>query len=157
MRVLHHFGFDPKTARGVQSKQMRMVDPHTLKDLVVENFSYVEDEYGAPFMFFHRVDLHTALKEMALSSNERYLGSPVVIHNGNSVTSLDCERATILLDNGEAFRKDLVVVADGVRASPVSVTLKSSLTNLSFRLTSSTKSLGKTPLSRISAPHFTAV
>ncbi|ENH71778.1 3-hydroxybenzoate 6-hydroxylase [Fusarium oxysporum f. sp. cubense race 1] len=118
MRVLRHLGFDPKTARGVQNKQMRMVDPHTLEDLVVENFSHVEDDYGAPFMFFHRVDLHTALKEMALSSDERYLGSPVVIHNGNSVTSLDCERATILLDNGEAFRKDLVVVADGVRASP---------------------------------------
>ncbi|KAJ9426107.1 FAD-dependent monooxygenase OpS4 [Fusarium oxysporum] len=88
---------------------MRMVDPHTLKDLVVENFSYVEDEYGAPFMFFHRVDLHTALKEMALSSNERYLVR----------RCLDCERATILLDNGEAFRKDLVVVADGVRTNLV--------------------------------------
>ncbi|EMT67927.1 hypothetical protein NOF04DRAFT_19521 [Fusarium oxysporum II5] len=118
MRVLRHLGFDPKIARGVQNKQIRMVDPHTLEDLVVENFGHVEDDYGAPFMFFHRVDLHTALKEMALSSDERYLGSPVVIHNGNSVTSLDCERATILLDNGEAFRKDLVVVADGVRASP---------------------------------------
>ncbi|KAF6523317.1 hypothetical protein HZS61_011816 [Fusarium oxysporum f. sp. conglutinans] len=77
MRVLRHLGFDPKTARGVQNKQMRMVDPHTLEDLVVENFSHVEDDYGAPFMFFHRVDLHTALKEMALSSDERYLGSPV--------------------------------------------------------------------------------
>ncbi|KAH7250359.1 uncharacterized protein BKA55DRAFT_569268 [Fusarium redolens] len=115
MRVLRHFGFDPKTARGVQNKQMRMVDPHTLNDLVIENFSQVEDDYGAPFMFFHRVDLHTALKEMALSTDERYPGSPVVIHNGHSVTNLDCESGTIILDNGETFEKDLVVVADGVR------------------------------------------
>ncbi|KAI1067015.1 hypothetical protein LB506_003906 [Fusarium annulatum] len=115
MRVLRHFGFDPKTARGVQNKQMRMVHPQTLEDLVVENFSHVEDDYGAPFVFFHRVDLHTALKEMALSSDERYSGLPVVIHNGHSVMSLDCEKATIVLDNGQTFQKDLVVVADGVR------------------------------------------
>ncbi|KAF5979202.1 salicylate 1-monooxygenase [Fusarium bulbicola] len=99
MRVLQHFGFDPKTARGVQNKQMRMV----------------EDDYGAPFMFFHRVDLHTTLKEMAVSSDERYPGPPVVIHNGHSVTSLDCEKAKIVLDNGETLVKDLVVVADGIR------------------------------------------
>ncbi|KAF5653271.1 hypothetical protein F25303_2443 [Fusarium sp. NRRL 25303] len=115
MRVLRHFGFDSKAARGVQNKQMRMVDPHTLEDLVIENFSHVEDDYGAPFMLFHRVDLHTALKEMALSSDERYPGLPVVIHNGHSVTSLDCEKAAIVLDNGETFAKDLVVIADGVR------------------------------------------
>ncbi|KAG4259807.1 hypothetical protein FPRO03_12457 [Fusarium proliferatum] len=115
MRVLRQFGFDPKTARGVQNKQMRMVDPQTLEDLVVEDFSHVEDDYGAPFVFFHRVDLHTALKEMALSSDERYPGLPVVIHNGHSVMSLDCEKATIVLDNGQTFQKDLVVVADGVR------------------------------------------
>ncbi|KAF5528967.1 3-hydroxybenzoate 6-hydroxylase, partial [Fusarium phyllophilum] len=72
MRVLRHFGFDPQTARGVQNKQMRMVHPQTLEDLVVENFSQVENDYGASFMFFHRVDLHTALKEMAGSSDERY-------------------------------------------------------------------------------------
>ncbi|KLO81439.1 Uncharacterized protein LW93_8149 [Fusarium fujikuroi] len=115
MRVLRHFGFDPKTARGVQNKQMRMVHPQTLEDLVIENFSHVENDYGAPFMFFHRVDLHTALKDMALSSDERYSGPPVVIHNGHSVMSLDCEKATIVLDNGQTFQKDLVVVADGVR------------------------------------------
>ncbi|KLP10120.1 Uncharacterized protein LW94_9233 [Fusarium fujikuroi] len=119
MRVLRHFGFDPKTARGVQNKQMRMVHPQTLEDLVVENFSHVENDYGAPFMFFHRVDLHTALKDMALSSDERYPGLPVVIHNGHSVTSLDCEKATIVLDNGQTFQRDLVVVADGVRDVPL--------------------------------------
>ncbi|QPC73313.1 hypothetical protein HYE68_004065 [Fusarium pseudograminearum] len=115
MRVLEHFRFDPKTARGVHNKQVRMVDPHTFEDLVVENFSEVEDDYGAPFMFFHRVDLHTALKEMALSTYERYPGSPVVIHNGVSVINLNCESGTIVLDNWEVFEGDLIVVADGVR------------------------------------------
>lgn len=129
MRVLRHLDFDTETARSVQNKQMRIVHPHTVEDLVVEDFSHVEDDY-APFMFFHRVDLHTALKEMALSSDERYPGPPVVIHNGHSVTILDCEKAAMVLDNGETFAKDLVVVADGARVSPLSITLSSSLANL---------------------------
>ncbi|GKU06751.1 unnamed protein product [Fusarium langsethiae] len=124
MRILRHFGFDPKTARGVENKQMRMIDPHTLKDLIAENFGQVEDDYGAPFMFFHRVDLHTALKGMALSTEERYPGSPVVIRNGHSVTSLDCESGKIVLDNGETFEKDLVVVADGVRTKLINETVQ---------------------------------
>ncbi|CVK87777.1 related to salicylate 1-monooxygenase [Fusarium mangiferae] len=156
MRVLRHFGFDPKTARGVQNKQMRMVHPQTLEDLVVENFRHVENDYGAPFMFFHRVDLHTALKEMALSSDEQYPGLPVVIHNGHSVTSLDCENATIMLDNGETFAKDLLVVADGVRVSPVYTMLPSSVADL-LGPNSSTKLPKKMSLLKISAPHFTGV
>lgn len=119
MRVLEHFGFDPKTARGVHNKQVRMVNPCTFEDLVVENFSGVEDDYGAPFMFFHRVDLHTTLKEMALSTDERYPGSPAVIHNDVSVINLNCESGTIVLDDWETFEGDLIIVADGVRVSPV--------------------------------------
>ncbi|WZH45921.1 Salicylate 1-monooxygenase [Fusarium acuminatum] len=113
MRVLKDFGFDPKSARGVQNKQMRMVDPHTLEDLIVQDFSQVEDDYNAPFMFFHRVDLHTALKDMAVSRD--LPGTPVVINNGQAVSSLDCEDGTIVLANGDTFNKDLIVIADGVR------------------------------------------
>lgn len=115
MRVLKDFGFDPKSARGVQSKQMRMVDPHTLEDLIVQDFSQVEDDYNAPFMFFHRVDLHTALKDMAISRD--LPGTPVVINNGQAVSNLNCEDGTIIPTNGDTIHKDLLVIADGVRVS----------------------------------------
>ncbi|KAF5664286.1 salicylate 1-monooxygenase [Fusarium heterosporum] len=117
MRILKGFGFDPKSARGVQSLQMRMVDPYTLKELVVEDFRQVEDDYNAPFMFFHRVDLHTALKDLAVS--DHLPGPPVVIRNGYSVTSLNCEEGTISLNNGAVLNKDLVVIADGVHTKLV--------------------------------------
>jgi 2-polyprenyl-6-methoxyphenol hydroxylase-like FAD-dependent oxidoreductase len=117
MRVLKGFGFDPKSARGVQNKQMRMVDPHTLEDLIVQDFSQVEDDYNAPFMFFHRVDLHTALKDMAVSRD--LPGTPVVINNGQAVSSLNCEDGNIVLANGDTFNKDLIVIADGVRVSQI--------------------------------------
>ncbi|KAM0345603.1 hypothetical protein ACHAPU_006256 [Fusarium lateritium] len=112
MRILKDLGFDPKSARGVQSMHMRMVNPYTLEDLVVEDFGQVEDDYDAPFMFFHRVDLHTALKDLAVA--DHLPGPPAVIRNGYSVTSLDCEEGTIGLDNGAVLNKDLIVVADGV-------------------------------------------
>ncbi|KAF5591750.1 3-hydroxybenzoate 6-hydroxylase [Fusarium pseudocircinatum] len=104
MRVLRHFGFDPKTARGVQNKQMRMVHPQTLEDLVVENFSQVEDDYGAPFMFFHRVDLHTALKEMAVSSDKRYLANLFQTKLINQITQKDVP----LEDIGSSFYRCLI-------------------------------------------------
>jgi salicylate hydroxylase len=115
MRVLKNFGFDPKSARGVQNKQMRMVDPHTLEDLIVQDFGQVENDYNAPFMFFHRVDLHTALKDMAVSRD--LPGTPAVINNGQVVSDLNCGDGTIVLENGEIFHKDLIVIADGVRVS----------------------------------------
>jgi 2-polyprenyl-6-methoxyphenol hydroxylase-like FAD-dependent oxidoreductase len=96
---------------------MRMVDPHTLEDLIVQDFGQVEDDYNAPFMFFHRVDLHTALKDMAVSRD--LPGTPVVINNGQSVSSLNCEDGTIVLANGDVFHKDLIVIADGVRVSQI--------------------------------------
>ncbi|KAF4990928.1 hypothetical protein FGRMN_8166 [Fusarium graminum] len=117
MRILKDFGFESKSARGVQSLQMRMVDPYTLEDLVVEDFRQVEDDYNAPFMFFHRVDLHTALKDLAVS--DHLPGPPVVIRNGYSVTSLNCEEGTIDLNNGAVLNKDLIVVADGVHTKLV--------------------------------------
>ncbi|KAM0237819.1 hypothetical protein ACHAP5_008888 [Fusarium lateritium] len=113
MRVLKDFGFDTKSARGVQNKQMRMVDPNTLEDLIVQDFSQVEDDYSAPFMFFHRVDLHTALKDMAVCRD--LPGTSAVINNGQSVVSVNCEDGTIVLDDGDVFHKDLIVIADGVR------------------------------------------
>ncbi|KAF4440932.1 hypothetical protein F53441_12151 [Fusarium austroafricanum] len=101
MRILQHFGFDPTLARGVENKQMRMVDPYTLKDLLVEDFRQVEDDY-------------------VVSSDESYPGPPVIIHNGHSVAKFDCGGGKIVLDNGDVFKKDLVVVADGVRTKLIS-------------------------------------
>ncbi|RGP78781.1 hypothetical protein FLONG3_2979 [Fusarium longipes] len=112
MRVLQTFGFDATVARGVENKQMRMVDPYTLKDQIVEDFRGIESDYGAPFMFFHRVDLHTALKNLTVS--DTIPGPPAVIRNGQRVKGVHCETGKIELENGRVFEADLVVIADGV-------------------------------------------
>ena len=93
---------------------MRMVDPHSLEPQIVEDFSGVENDYGAPFMFYHRIDLHSALKNMAIGDVGE--GPAAKIRNGVRVKSVDCDTGTIEAENGEVFEKDLVV-ADGVHVS----------------------------------------
>lgn len=119
MRVLEALNFDAKKARGVYSKQMRMVDPHSLEPQIVEDFSGVEDDYGAPFMFFHRIDLHSTLKDMAVGDEGE--GPAVKIRNGVKVKGVDCGAGRIEIDSGETFEKDLIVIADGVHVSPFTV------------------------------------
>ena len=115
MRVLQSLDFNAKKAKGVYSKQMRMVDPHSLEPQIVEDFSRVEDDYGAPFMFYHRIDLHSALKNMAIGDEGE--GAPVKIRNGVKVKSVDCGAGRIEIESGEVFEKDLIVIADGVHVS----------------------------------------
>jgi 2-polyprenyl-6-methoxyphenol hydroxylase-like FAD-dependent oxidoreductase len=112
MRILQRFGLDVKAAKGVQNNQMRMVDPYTLQDQIVEDFRGVESDYGAQFMFFHRVDLHTVLKNMAVG--DAIPGPPAVIRNGQRVKGVDCQSGKIELENGQTFEKDLIIIADGV-------------------------------------------
>ena len=115
MRVLQSLDFDAEKARGVYGKQMRMVDPHSLEPQIVEDFSGVEDDYGAPFMFYHRIDLHSALKNMAIGDEGE--GPPVKIRNGVKVKSVDCGVGKIETESGDMFEKDVIVIADGVHVS----------------------------------------
>ncbi|CAG9981747.1 unnamed protein product [Clonostachys byssicola] len=119
MRALDRWGFDTKDAGAVEAKQLRMCDDQTLRDRFVESFRNVEKDYGARFMFFHRVDLHTALRKMAVSENGQS-GVPVAIRNGKSVTSVDCYAGRFTLEDGEEVEKDLIVIADGVRTRFIS-------------------------------------
>ncbi|KAJ4265324.1 hypothetical protein NW762_004609 [Fusarium torreyae] len=52
---------------------------------------------------------------MAVSHDDGFPGPPVVIRNGQSVAKLDCVSGTVVLKDGKTFKKDLIVVADGVR------------------------------------------
>jgi len=45
-------------------------------------------EYGHPWLFFHRVDLHNGLKELAFG--EEGEGPPVVLKLQSKVTSVVC-------------------------------------------------------------------
>ncbi len=61
------------------------------------------------------MDLHENLKKVATSSEGK--GNPVELRTGCKVVDIDCEKATVTLDNGEKVSGDLVIGADGVNAS----------------------------------------
>ncbi|KAJ9113567.1 hypothetical protein QFC20_001918 [Naganishia adeliensis] len=75
---------------------------------------FTTSEYGADRLLFHRVDLHDALKALAVS--DTLPGNPATIHIASRVVSCDCENGIVYLESGEEFRGDLVIGADGVHS-----------------------------------------
>jgi len=70
------------------------------------NFSNVEQLYGDKWYFYHRVDMHRQLREMAEAAG-------AVIRLGQRVDDVEIETGVITLKDGATVQKDLVVVADG--------------------------------------------
>src|ERR1700754_2364170 len=66
---------------------------------------------GAPHVFLHRVDLHQALKDKAVSTEEP--GHPVNLLINSAVVSYDPMEGSVTLRNGSILTADLVVAADG--------------------------------------------
>lgn len=71
-----------------------------------------EDLYGAPFVSYHRADLHAGLRKLAEDAG-------AVIKLGQKAVAVDCSTGTLTLSDSasgsnETVQKDLIVVADGV-------------------------------------------
>ena len=69
--------------------------------------------FGAPWLLFHRVDLHNELKRMATEPRPS-TAAVAKIHLLTEVVDLDLD-GNITLANSEKVKKDLVIVADGIR------------------------------------------
>jgi salicylate hydroxylase len=74
-------------------------------------FRDVEEKFGAPWNFYHRVDAHNALKELATDPD--LPGKPAIVKLASQAVDLDCESGTLTLKDGTTVQKDLVVIADG--------------------------------------------
>ena len=110
-RVLEHWGFDPVKAGGIENIQVRRPKGDTLEPMAPTlNFSNVDKLYGNKWYFYHRVDMHRRLKDLAEEAG-------AVIRLGNQVMDVDCESGVISLKDGSKVQKDLVVVADGQHVS----------------------------------------
>jgi salicylate hydroxylase len=71
-------------------------------------------KYGAQRMVYHRVDLHEALKEAAIATNGN--GNPVEIVPASRVAAVNCEDGIVSLKNGDTYKGDLVIGADGIHS-----------------------------------------
>jgi 2-polyprenyl-6-methoxyphenol hydroxylase-like FAD-dependent oxidoreductase len=98
--------------------QVRRPKGDTLEEMGKPLFFHdVEEKFGAKWNFYHRVDAHNSLKELA--TDPELPGKPAVIRLASQVVDVDCETGILTLKDGTTFQKDLIVVADGqhVRAS----------------------------------------
>lgn len=101
------------------SLQVRRPKGDTLEEMGMPLFFRdVQQKYGTKWNFYHRVDAHNSLKELA--TDPTLPGKPATIRLASQVVDVDCESGILTLKDGTTFQKDLIVVADGqhVRASP---------------------------------------
>jgi salicylate hydroxylase len=95
--------FDPEQF-GANQETMRVL-------CTKDGHVYHEQDLGdSPAKLIHRVDLHQALKEAALSAG-------VEIYLECQITAMDCDAGSVTLDTGEVLTADVIIAADGVRSS----------------------------------------
>lgn len=70
------------------------------------SFADVKEKFGTRWLFYHRVDMHRTLRELAEASG-------ATIRLGCQVVDVDIEAGIIVLKDESKHQKDLVVVADG--------------------------------------------
>ncbi|KXJ85344.1 hypothetical protein Micbo1qcDRAFT_223413 [Microdochium bolleyi] len=68
------------------------------------------EKYAAPYLTIHRADFHNALQQRAIE-----LG--VNIQTGAQVVNFDSETPSVTTHEGQTFRADLVVVANGIKST----------------------------------------
>lgn len=71
--------------------------------------------FPAPWQLIHRVDLHNALKDLAVSTTTK--GTPVVISLKSRVISVDIDAPSLTLEDGTTHVADLIIGADGVHSA----------------------------------------
>lgn len=118
MRVLTRLGFCFSAAAGVPINNISGFRGDNLKELFRYNptgtVSRIEvDKQGNECcsgpMSFHRVDLHSRLRDMAAAAGAE-------IKLGVKITEIDLKEARISLEDGEIFKGDLLIGADGVHS-----------------------------------------
>lgn len=102
-------------ACGSPLKGTRRLNAETVQVLTSSNFDEVQEAYGAPFLSYHRADLHSALRLRAEEA-----GAKTVL--GKMAVKLDCEAGEFVVvdphsrTGKEVIKKDLIVLADGVNS-----------------------------------------
>lgn len=110
--------------------QIRMLKLDDLTSVVEDSFANMESDYGNKLYHFHRVDLHSQLRELAEAPESvSSPGKPVKIHLSFEINNVDRVNGSLTLRNGTVVKKDLLVVADGIKVCPFLVNTAESLSN----------------------------
>ncbi|ESZ93892.1 hypothetical protein SBOR_5713 [Sclerotinia borealis F-4128] len=78
------------------------------------DFRPLSKGYPYPSQLIHRVDLHSAMKNIATGKEGK--GFPAILHTRSSVTSVDAEAPSLTLDDGSTHTGDFIIAADGIHS-----------------------------------------
>ncbi|KAK1489646.1 hypothetical protein CTAM01_11085 [Colletotrichum tamarilloi] len=118
-RVLDYYGFDFERARATTAeKYIYYDDPNNIDKTRMITCTDYTPRYGAPWLFFHRVDLHNELKLLATEPTPKRK-SVARLHLGVKVSDIDTD-GTIHFEDGMSVQKDILIAADGIRSSFIS-------------------------------------
>ncbi|QDS73149.1 hypothetical protein FKW77_001913 [Venturia effusa] len=117
-RCLDRWGFDFKRARPTENRQFRLMSAQDLKVLYRQDYLNLDQQFGYKSWFFHRVDLHKGLLDLAVEPGQEE-EIPAKIRLSCEVKEVDFEGGKIVLADGSCIAKDLIVVADGAHSSIV--------------------------------------
>ena len=107
--ALDHWGLDAAKARETEKQQTRRCTWDTMECAYQDSFDGVRKTFGHAFNAFHRVDLHNGLRDLAQAQ------ASVDIILGSDVEAVDCEKGNLIMADGAKIRKDLLVLADGIK------------------------------------------
>ncbi|KAM7212858.1 salicylate hydroxylase [Rhypophila decipiens] len=120
-RALLAWGLDPVANRFVEVQGILTAVGATLEPIVSSPLGpWVRGVYGAPLYFAHRVDLHEALKVLAVGEGA---GEPAVLQLDTTVVGYDPETPAVTLSTGHVLAADLVIAADGIHSIAVEAAL----------------------------------
>lgn len=112
--LLNRMGIYPETFGATRYESIKFHDKNTNVLFSSRPSEAERSHWQAEYFLLHRIDLHTALKERALSDDGP--GTPATLHTASGVTDVDCDTATITLADGTQITGDLVVAADGIHS-----------------------------------------
>lgn len=98
--------------------KLRILNGHALTPILADSLAQVGDHYGHKMNHYHRADLHRTLRELAQDTTYSP-ETPVTIRLGTELVEIDCEKATLTLEDGTRTQKDLLVIADGIKVGSI--------------------------------------
>ncbi|CZR40566.1 uncharacterized protein FPRO_05466 [Fusarium proliferatum ET1] len=115
-RILDHYGVDMQRSQATAAENIIFYpDSSDLVKSITMPITHCATKYKAPFYFFHRVDLHQELRKLATEPTPTR-SRVARIHLATAVSRVEID-GTVTLEDNTKVKKDLIVAADGIRAS----------------------------------------
>lgn len=113
-RILTRWGIDLDKCGATDNNQFRSAQADTLDIVYTDVFPNMQERYGDRYCAFHRVDMHSAMRELVEKEMKDW-AAPAKIRLASEVVEIDYEEGKLTLIDGSTVQKDFVVLADGCR------------------------------------------